>query len=69
MAKVKVEGMEWDVAHVASFASADEFSAVYASDVDVYPRKANKAEILALVYKAAVPEPPKPVKKESKPKE
>jgi len=69
MAKVKVEGMEWDVAHVASFASADEFTAAYASDVDVYPRRANKADIMALVYKAAVPETAKPAKKESKPKE
>lgn len=59
MATIKVEAMEWNVEHVASFASEAEFTAHYMGDADVYPRKGNKADILALVYKACAPEKPK----------
>ena len=63
MATIKVESMEWDMEHVASFASEAEFTACYMADADVYPRKGNKSDILALVYKACAPEKPKPAAK------
>jgi hypothetical protein len=66
MASVKVESMDWSVWHVASFASEAEFTAHYMADADVYPRKANKADVLALVYKACVPEKPKAAAKPKK---
>lgn len=69
MATIKVEAMEWNVEHVASFASEAEFTACYIGDADVYPRKGNKADILALVYKACAPEKPKPTKKAAEVKE
>lgn len=53
--------------HVASFASEAEFTACYMADADVYPRKGNKSDILALVYKACAPEKPKPAAKPKKP--
>lgn len=69
MATVKVEKMEWNVEHVAAFASESDFVTHYTGDVDVYPRRANKSEILSLVYKACTPEKPKTGKKSAEVKE
>jgi hypothetical protein len=65
---VKVDGMEWNVAAVAAYATEADFVAAFVSESHIYPFKHTheRESSLKTVYSVCVPVQAAPAKKASK---
>jgi hypothetical protein len=65
---VKVDGMEWNVAAVAAYATEADFVAAFVAESHIYPFKHphEREASLKTVYSVCVPAKAEPAKKASK---